>query len=390
MTVRNIPLSEALIEVSSGVGPKWSEYRVLGATRAGLALAKEPVGKSPERYKLVEPGTIFYNPMRIMIGSIAMVDDGDEPGITSPDYVVFRTRPGVLHHRWFYYWLRSKYGEDLIRSLARGAVRERLLFKRLANGTVGAPNWDTQLSVAQRLSLASSAESTCLEALAAAKALPTSWLRSFFEPSGCVNWPVRPLRDVAEIVAGVTLGRNLNGDNVTMRPYLRVANVKDGYIDTAEILETPASDREYERLVLCDGDILLTEGGDRDKLGRGAVWRGQVRGCIHQNHIFRVRLDRSIADPDFVSFQIGSPYGKAYFLRHAKQTTGIASINQRVLGAFPLMLPTLAQQRRIAESLLKSLDQQSQVVNKLQQQLESIRSLVAAMLRDGNEVQPST
>jgi type I restriction enzyme S subunit len=121
--------------------------------------------------------------------------------------VVFRTRPGVLHHRWFYYWLRSKYGEDLIRSLARGAVRERLLFKRLANGTVGAPNWDTQLSVAQRLSLASSAESTCLEALAAAKALPTSWLRSFFALQAVLIGP-SPLRDVAEIVAGVTLGRN--------------------------------------------------------------------------------------------------------------------------------------------------------------------------------------
>jgi type I restriction enzyme S subunit len=386
MSVRSIPLSEALVEVSSGVGPKWAEYRVLGATRAGLALAKEPVGKSPERYKLVEPGTIFYNPMRIMIGSIAMVEDGDEPGITSPDYVVFRTRPGVLHHRWFYYWLRSKGGEDLIRSLARGAVRERLLFKRLAKGTVHVPDWNTQQSVAQQLSLASSAESTCLEALDAAQVLPTSWLRTFFGPSDCVKWPVRPLRDAAEIVAGVTLGRNLNGDSVSLRPYLRVANVKDGYIDTAEILETPASEREYARLVLRRGDILLTEGGDRDKLGRGAVWLEQVHGCIHQNHIFRVRLDRSIADPDFTSFQIGSPYGKAYFLRHAKQTTGIACINQRVLGAFPLMLPAIAEQRRIAGALLKSLEQQSQIVNKIQQQMAGVRSFVAAMLRNGGGV----
>lgn len=70
MSGRDIPLSEALIEVSSGVGASWSKYPVLGATRAGLALAKEPVGKSPERYKLVEPWTIFYNPMRILLGSI--------------------------------------------------------------------------------------------------------------------------------------------------------------------------------------------------------------------------------------------------------------------------------------------------------------------------------
>src|ERR1035437_1445565 len=136
MSTREISLGEALVEVSSGVGAAWSNYRVLGATRAGLALAKEPVGKSPERYKLVSPGTVFYNPMRIMIGSIAMVDDGDATGITSPDYVVLKGREGRVHSRWFYYWLRSPYGKRCIESLARGAVRERMLFNRLADGEI--------------------------------------------------------------------------------------------------------------------------------------------------------------------------------------------------------------------------------------------------------------
>jgi type I restriction enzyme S subunit len=54
-------------------------------TRSGLAPARERPGKHAERYN----GTVFYNPMRILIGSIAFVDDDDEPGITSPDYVVF-------------------------------------------------------------------------------------------------------------------------------------------------------------------------------------------------------------------------------------------------------------------------------------------------------------
>ena len=123
-------LGDCLIEVAQGVGPDWHKYRVLGATRDGVAPAKEPVGKSPERYKLVMPGTIFYNPMRIMIGSIAMLDDGDTPGVTSPDYVVLRAREGVLHPRWFYYWLRSRSGEELIKTLARGAVRERMMCRR--------------------------------------------------------------------------------------------------------------------------------------------------------------------------------------------------------------------------------------------------------------------
>jgi type I restriction enzyme, S subunit len=137
-------LGDVLTEIKSGIGSDWAKYPVLGATRAGLAAAKERPGKNPERYKPVCAGTIFYNPMRILIGSVAYVDDDDEPGITSPDYVVFRGKDGKVDSRWFYYWLRSPLGHQCIISVARGAVRERMLFARLAEAEVDLPNFDTQ------------------------------------------------------------------------------------------------------------------------------------------------------------------------------------------------------------------------------------------------------
>lgn len=144
-------LGYILDEVKQGIGPTWAEYPVLGATRAGLALAKEPVGKQPQRYKPVFSGTVFYNPMRILIGSIALVDEDDTPGITSPDYVALRGKPEKVDSRWFYYWLRSPYGERCIASLARGAVRERMLFNRLVEGEIDLPPYDVQVSASQAL-----------------------------------------------------------------------------------------------------------------------------------------------------------------------------------------------------------------------------------------------
>ncbi len=137
-------LGEVLEEVKQGIGETWASYPVLGATRDGLAPAKEPPGKKPERYKPVFPGTVFYNPMRILIGSIAFVDDDDTPGITSPDYVALQGKKGVVDSRWFYYWLRSPLGEHCILSLARGAVRERMLFNRLADGEIELPDFTAQ------------------------------------------------------------------------------------------------------------------------------------------------------------------------------------------------------------------------------------------------------
>ena len=132
-------IADCLREVTQGIGPKWSDFPVLGATRAGLAPAKESVGKAPERYKPVRVGTVFYNPMRILLGSIALVDEGNAPGITIPDYVVMTAVEGVLHPRWFYHWFRSEDGAAFVRSLTRGAVRERLLFNRLAPAEIPVP-----------------------------------------------------------------------------------------------------------------------------------------------------------------------------------------------------------------------------------------------------------
>jgi type I restriction enzyme S subunit len=148
--VRSQSLGDVLLEVKQGIGASWADYPVLGATRGGLAPAKEAPGKHAPKYKPVFPGTAFYNPMRILIGSIAFVDDDDEPGITSPDYVALKGKPGMVDSRWFYFWMRSPIGAQCINSLARGAVRERMLFNRLAEGEIELPS----LAAQQRASLA--------------------------------------------------------------------------------------------------------------------------------------------------------------------------------------------------------------------------------------------
>jgi type I restriction enzyme S subunit len=176
---------------------------VLGATRDGLAEAKEPVGKSPERYKLVRPGTIFYNPMRILLGSIALLDDGEDPGITSPDYVVFRPKPGVVNTRWLYYWLRSADGAAVIRTLARGAVRERMLFARLAGAKVAIPDYRQQERFAAHIPWVKWAQTAAEEQRNAVCQVLQSHADTFFGASHSRGWPHRNLGEISEVVGGL-------------------------------------------------------------------------------------------------------------------------------------------------------------------------------------------
>ena len=131
-------------------------------------------------------------------------------------------------------------------------------------------------------------------------------------------------------------------------PYMAVSNVKSGYIDWTTIKTILATKQEIEQYRLMPDDILMTEGGDPDKVGRGAIIKNPLKDSIHQNHIFRVRLDKSELLPAYFAEYLQHQKAKRYFLGCAKQTTGIASINMRQLRALPVLIPPLPLQNQFA------------------------------------------
>ena len=168
-------------------------------------------------------------------------------------------------------------------------------------------------------------------------------------------WEERPLDLLAEVVSGITKGRKTKEPQLTEVPYMAVSNVKDGYIDWTTVKTIQATQQEIEQYRLLPDDVLMTEGGDPDKLGRGAILKEPLENCIHQNHIFRVRLNESLILPTFFAEYLKHQKAKRYFLGCAKQTTGIASINMRQLKALPVLLPPLELQVQFA-SFVKQVD----------------------------------
>ena len=158
-----------------------------------------------------------------------------------------------------------------------------------------------------------------------------------------------PLKSVCSIQTGITLGADYSGQKLIEYPYLRVANVQAGRVDltTVKTISVPAS--EAARSMLRPGDVLMTEGGDVDKLGRGCLWSGEIENCLHQNHVFAVRPDPTRLDPRFLVAYLATERAKAYFQKTAKQTTNLASTNKTVIGALRIPLPPLHEQVRIVE-----------------------------------------
>ncbi len=161
------------------------------------------------------------------------------------------------------------------------------------------------------------------------------------------GWAWTRFGDVSLVSGGVTLGRKGALARPVVLPYVRVANVQRWRIDLAVMKEVVIDESEVERYRLVDGDLLIIEGGDSDKVGRTAIWQGEVPTCLHQNHVFRARSAYGAWTPAWGQLYLNSPTARSYFAASAKQTTNLASINMSELRACPFPLPPLQEQARI-------------------------------------------
>ncbi|MGE4345403.1 MAG: restriction endonuclease subunit S [Geoalkalibacter sp.] len=160
------------------------------------------------------------------------------------------------------------------------------------------------------------------------------------------HWEVGKLRWLAKLQGGIAKGRDVTGKDAVTLPYLRVANVQDGYVDLENVKEISLLKSEVQRYLLAEKDVLMNEGGDNDKLGRGTVWKGQISPCIHQNHVFSVRTERRLI-PEWLALYTRSTSAKAHFYLRSKQSTNLASISASNIMDITVPVPPPQEQEAV-------------------------------------------
>ena len=227
----------------------------------------------------------------------------------------------------------------------------------------------------QRTALITRAVTKGLDPSVPMKDSGVEWLREI--PA---HWELKPLKALSELQTGLTLGKRYEDRALTTRPYLRVANVQDGYLDLDEVAEVEVPEQDAARYELRAGDVLMTEGGDFDKLGRGYVWEGQVAHCLHQNHIFSVRPRRGLLNPHYLALMLSSGYGRAYFTATSKQSTNLASTNSTKLRNLPIPTPSVFEQHAIPAFLDREAARNDTLAAKVRDAIDRLRELRTALI----------
>lgn len=399
-------LDELCSLISRGTAPVYVEsssflaigQRCVTSSQFAPEFARPHAERAMRNVLRPESGDVLLNSTGAGTIGRSVVFDHDGAFIVDGHVTVLRPKPEGADGRWLNAVLRTSWGQRHLERFCYAGSTNQLELSRtpIKASMLPVPSLAEQHAIAQVLDTLDTTireTETLIDKLKAVKQgllhdmltrgvdangqlrPPQSEAPQLYKesPLGCIprEWEILPLGICADITSGVTLGRTLNSPVVIELPYLRVANVQDGFLDLQEIKTVSIMPSELNRFALKVGDVLMNEGGDFDKLGRGAVWEGQIEPCLHQNHVFRVRCDDSKLLPAFLAAYSSSVRGKSYFVQASKQTTNLASINSTQLKAFGITCPSLTEQLAIAQRLSifdKKMTVEQEALEKLRQQ----------------------
>jgi type I restriction enzyme S subunit len=147
-------------------------------------------------------------------------------------------------------------------------------------------------------------------------------------------------------------------------PCLRMYNIDSGSVVWKDIKRMRVSAGELEEYGLREGDLLVNRVNSRELVGKAAFIPPSLEPSVFESKNIRVRLDASKALPKFINYQMlaGS---RRYFAGNAQQVVGMASISQKQLADFPIVLADLAEQRRIVAELEKQFSRLDEAVANL-------------------------
>jgi len=288
---------------------------------------------------------------------------------------VYALRSQTLTHEFLSLYLRSRAVRDTLIGRMEGATgRMRLPKEALEQLQVPVPPPAEQEQIVKRLGALLAELTNGSEGFRRALGGLDDYRRACL--AAAFDGPVRTLDEVAFIQSGIAKGRP-SGDDLEEAPYIRTANVQALRLDLSEIKTLAVTPTQREKHQLRVDDVLVLEGGDADKVGRGWIWSGEVADCLHQNHVFAVRPHANALVARYLAYYVNAPQARRYFLQVAKQTTNLASINKANLRALPLPVPSVEIQRRVVADLDKQLHATDETEAGLKQRLQD-----ADVLRD--------
>jgi type I restriction enzyme, S subunit len=170
------------------------------------------------------------------------------------------------------------------------------------------------------------------------------------------NWKTEIIDKCGIVSSGLTLNPKRRNESSNLTPYLRVGNVYRNRLDLTEMKEIHISKKEEERYLVKNEDVLVVEGhGNIQEIGRSSVWTSEIKKCAHQNHIIKIRTNKNIVNPYFLSYYLNLYGDHGYFSTKSNTTSGLNTISTNKVRNAQVLLPPIELQNEFSK-IIKEID----------------------------------
>ena len=187
------------------------------------------------------------------------------------------------------------------------------------------------------------------------------------------HWNIGLIKQGYQVTLGKMLQPNKRSENDFEAPYLRSANIQDGFVDTSEI-KTMYFNKSEDHLLLEEGDLLVCEGGD---VGRAAIWSNQVSNCRFQNSINRIRSKTNSVRYLFYLLKASKRSGFIDFLCNRATISHFTA--EKVKG-LRIVYPDMTEQLKIANYLDKETSRMNSFISKIEKSIELLKEYRSALI----------
>ncbi|MGI0492403.1 restriction endonuclease subunit S [Alkalinema pantanalense CENA528] len=289
------------------------------------------------------------------------------------------------------YWFSSEEAIQQITALQVTGTIANLSLNSIKNLQISLPSLEEQQRIVTLLNRANAVRHKRKQTIQLTEELLRSiFLDLFGDPvTNPKNWDRLALGQIATIQKGLHVTPKRQAFPLEL-PYLRVANVYRDQLRLDAIKTIRVTPQELQKIRLEPGDLLLVEGhGNPEEIGRSAVWEGAIPNCVYQNHLIRVRVDRALANPTYISAYLNSPGGRRQFAQFGKTTSGLKTITASNVKAITIACPPLKFQQHYCE-YQRQLTHTLQIAHRHFQEADNLFNtlLQTAFRREAHSVQP--
>ncbi|MBD2088316.1 restriction endonuclease subunit S [Microcoleus sp. FACHB-1515] len=295
-------------------------------------------------------------------------------------YHIWKVLPNEILNKTFAFYLLQRITND-IKASSHGASMLHVTKGAVEKWEVPLPPLAEQKRIvailSDRLSTIEKARAATIAQIEAAKALPFAYLRQFFDSSEAQKWNRKKLGDVCELLPAKSIATE--GDTEVFA--ITTACLSETGFQPAGVKRARMTCTDAAISKVAPGEVLIARSNTADLVGRVAMYSGEVEGVVASDLTIRIK-PHSILTSTFLNNYLSSLYIQGYW----KEKAGGSSDSMKKITRSQLLdefipIPDLPEQHKITNAVSEKLSGVTALKRSLQDQLDAIDQLPAALLR---------